>query len=1616
MEVNYRILLCFMTLCHYSSSQSGECNRPLGMQNKGIPNESIKSSSRLDLDHRAFYGRLHGPKAWCSADGDENPYIEIELDEEKAITAISTQGGSTSDIIWSRKFKIEYDKGGKWTHYKEELPGNGNVNGVKKNVLNPEIRTRSIRIYPKEPLSLSTTNVKHACLRLELHGCLVHADCKDPGAPINGERTGDDFNHGSRISFSCRQGFVLVGNSSSICDKGKWNNILPQCKATCEDPGVPDNGNRRGSNFIDGDSAEFYCNENFTLFGSSISRCLNGRWSSPLPQCKASCTDPGKPRNGERIGTSFAHEDHVQFLCNPGFWLVGSQLIACNEGIWSNDIPKCKAVCSDPGTPLNGNRLGDDFSDGQMIAFSCDANFSLVGAPVVFCVAGQWNATMPTCKASCSNPGIPRHGQRLSSYFGHGSQVTFVCLPKYSLIGRATMTCHDGKWSSLLPICKASCEDPGFPPNGITHGTEFGHNKQITFSCLPGFQLVGRSFAVCINGKWSASVPRCKAICPDPGVPVNGSRVGDSFFDGRTVAFKCHKSYTLIGQQVLKCVVGKWNGEVPECKAPCLGPVALLNGRVFNYNPTNQHGARLRFACNSGFKIEGPSIVRCNNGEWSSFLPFCTDVDECAEGISNCHENAVCLNVLGSYTCKCKEGYVRNGRTCLKICKDPGIPQNGARKGEQEHFPHKTRVSFSCNDGYSLVGNRSITCQEGEWSSHLPHCKENCADPGSPSNGFRRGRDFKHERKVTFVCRAGFMLNGANSITCNDGAWSNELPFCTDIDECSEGIYDCHENAVCLNVLGSYTCKCQHDYVRVGRTCLKKCDDPGIPVNGERRGDHFYHERRVFFSCNRGHTLVGNRSMTCQEGEWTSAPPQCKENCANPGSPLNGFRRGSVFNHGMKVTFVCRHGFKLNGVKSITCNDGAWSNQLPDCSGICKDPGIPQNGARKGEQEHFLHKTRVSFSCNDGYSLVGNRSITCQEGEWSSHLPHCKENCADPGSPSNGFRRGRDFKHERKVTFVCRAGFMLNGANSITCNDGAWSNELPFCTDIDECSEGIYDCHENAVCLNVLGSYTCKCQHDYVRVGRTCLKKCDDPGIPVNGERRGDHFYHERRVFFSCNRGYTLVGNRSMTCQEGEWTSAPPQCKENCANPGSPLNGFRRGSVFNHGMKVTFVCRHGFKLNGVKSITCNDGAWSNQLPDCSASCPTPPKLAHGSLDGDDLSFGANVTYSCDSQYFLEGDDTMTCVDGQWVGQVPICRAPCPPPVAPADGFVFGENHQHHSMIQFWCKQGFTLRGASTSKCVDGKWNTPIPRCKGLPGGCRKPPMPPNVRLLNSQSQRKWYFNGARVSYRCNEGFVQRGLSSIWCRDGSWTRIFLTCTVKSCGYPGTPKYGQRAGYLFTYNSTVEYSCDQGYTLVGSRRRVCQANQTWTGTTPQCTYASINCGALPTPENGLKKSETSTFLNGIVTFGCRGQKYNLIGSSRRTCLQSGQWSGEQPICRLIECGDPGIPQHADRILPEDFSYLTSVQFKCHDSYKLEGVSKIFCKRDGNWSRPIPRCLAPCSNPGTPKNGGMTGSDFTHGKTVKFFCKRKYRMVGLQQLTCNNGTWQGAKPRCRRKRIPR
>ena len=41
-----------------------------------------------------------------------------------------------------------------------------------------------------------------------------------------------------------------------------------------------------------------------------------------------------------------------------------------------------------------------------------------------------------------------------------------------------------------------------------------------------------------------------------------------------------------------------------------------------------------------------------------------TDVNECADGTSNCSADAMCNNTKGSYRCKCKPGFTGDGRTC----------------------------------------------------------------------------------------------------------------------------------------------------------------------------------------------------------------------------------------------------------------------------------------------------------------------------------------------------------------------------------------------------------------------------------------------------------------------------------------------------------------------------------------------------------------------------------------------------------------------------------------------------------------------------------------------------------------------------------------------------------------------------------------------------------------------------------------------------------------------------------------------------------------------------------------------------------------------------------------
>lgn len=54
--------------------------------------------------------------------------------------------------------------------------------------------------------------------------------CLDPGIPVNGKRHGNNFAIGSRVTFSCDQGYTLSDDEPIVCERNhQWNHALPSC-------------------------------------------------------------------------------------------------------------------------------------------------------------------------------------------------------------------------------------------------------------------------------------------------------------------------------------------------------------------------------------------------------------------------------------------------------------------------------------------------------------------------------------------------------------------------------------------------------------------------------------------------------------------------------------------------------------------------------------------------------------------------------------------------------------------------------------------------------------------------------------------------------------------------------------------------------------------------------------------------------------------------------------------------------------------------------------------------------------------------------------------------------------------------------------------------------------------------------------------------------------------------------------------------------------------------------------------------------------------------------------------------------------------------------------------
>ncbi|GFR32918.1 CUB and sushi domain-containing protein 1 [Trichonephila clavata] len=157
--------------------------------------------------------------------------------------------------------------------------------------------------------------------------------------------------YGSRVMFSCPTGYRLVGSPVIICLKNQtWSDSPPFCEAIeCEPPLAPNNGRVLDTGrYLTGDFLQFTCNAGFVIVGESITVCNDqGEWTFPPPICKPACEFPGEPAHGHVVPTKFHYDigEMVTVECLHGFRVLGAPRLRCTStGHWSSPLAHCRPI------------------------------------------------------------------------------------------------------------------------------------------------------------------------------------------------------------------------------------------------------------------------------------------------------------------------------------------------------------------------------------------------------------------------------------------------------------------------------------------------------------------------------------------------------------------------------------------------------------------------------------------------------------------------------------------------------------------------------------------------------------------------------------------------------------------------------------------------------------------------------------------------------------------------------------------------------------------------------------------------------------------------------------------------------------------------------------------------------------------------------------------------------------------------------------------------------------------------------------------------------------------------------------------------------------------------
>ncbi|XP_056892730.1 beta-2-glycoprotein 1-like [Takifugu flavidus] len=296
--------------------------------------------------------------------------------------------------------------------------------------------------------------------------------------------------------------------------------------------------------------------------------------------------------------------------------------------------------------------------------------------------------------------------------------------------------------------------------------------------------------------------------------------------------------------------------------------------------------------------------------------------------------------------------------------------------------------------------------------------------------------------------------------------------------------------------------------------------------------------------------------------------------------------------------------------------------------------------------------------------------------------------------------------------------------------------------------------------------------------------------------------------------------------------------------------------------------------------------------------------------------------------------------------------------------------------------------------------------------CTRPEL--NVNILLEGLQR--YFNpGEELVLSCEPGYTPlSGPRKIICRvNGEWTKTKLLCIPKRCPYPESLLNGEVYYTDTVYGSTINYTCDEGYTMNGADVSECLSNGMWSNPAPEC--KAVQCGLAPIPQFGKiiynKHVEGNTTSYGTQgTYQCL-PPYVLFGDAKAECTSNGNWT-KTPECRVVSCPPPENIErgYMSSNAKRTYDYTETIKYGCHGDHVIEGSQQIVCQKYGNWSE-RPSCKAPCSvgiRKGRILYRGrklwikeLTPNRILHNELVSVYCMNNERKCGYAVSTqCIDG----------------